>query len=157
MSDRILKFESILKSLASLRFDDQLSVHDQMYETLEGYEPPESEEMLAELDRRIRHIEEHPEDLIPLEQAKAELEEKRKQFQRELPPDYYPNEDPEDVRLRQESWMHQVRPLPLDDRIELWHLAWQTIEQSAEKILREPAPNRRLRDLAEHVIRDFKL
>jgi hypothetical protein len=149
--------EQVLKALAELRFDDQLAVHDLLFETLEGYEPRESDEMLAELDRRVQRIKEHPEELIPLEQVMAEIEEKREQWKRELPPDYYPNEDPEEVRLRYEQWMQKARQLPLEQRIELWRRAWKTIEHSAEQVLRQPSPNRRLRDLAQHILSDFKL
>ena len=33
--------EQVLNELAELRFDDQLAVHDLLFETLEGYDPPE--------------------------------------------------------------------------------------------------------------------
>ena len=69
---------SVLETAKRLPLAERIELAEALWENIaqEGYEPPLTAAQALELDRRVEAYRQHPEDGIPWEHVKAELERK---------------------------------------------------------------------------------
>lgn len=72
-----MDFSDILAAANSLSIDERIRLADAIWEGIEGEEPPMpelTEAQKQELDRRLAEHEANPDDVIPWEEVKANIE-----------------------------------------------------------------------------------
>ena len=69
---------TILDAVKTLPLSERIELAEALWEniTLEGYEPELTAAQVAELDRRLAAHQQAPDDVVPWETVKAELEKK---------------------------------------------------------------------------------
>ena len=75
-----MDFSQVLSAANSLSIDDRIRLVDAIWESIEGETPmPQlTEAQKQELDRRLAEHEANPDDVIPWEQVKADIESRLK-------------------------------------------------------------------------------
>ncbi len=70
-----MDYQSVLNEVETWPIDDRIRLAQDVWDRLEnqGYEPELTEEMKAELDRRIEEMDRNPDAGIPWEVAKARV------------------------------------------------------------------------------------
>ncbi len=70
-----MDYQAVLNEVASWPVDDRIRLVQEVWDRLvdQGYEPELTEEMKAELDRRIAEMDRNPELGVPWEEVKARV------------------------------------------------------------------------------------
>ena len=70
-----MDYQSVLSEVETWHIDDRIRLVQDVWDRLadQGYEPELTEEMKAELDRRIEEMDRNPDAGIPWEAAKARV------------------------------------------------------------------------------------